>query len=103
MKMRGKTSTFDHKADRGNTLTKHFCPRCGSPMYTENEIRPTMIGLRAGVINELAVIVLAEQRQAIPRLFNSCRAVRRFVYPFFGTSRLTDTISMGSPQRSRGR
>lgn len=52
MKMTGKTSTYQHKADSGNILTKHFCPRCGSPMYTENEIRPTMIGLRAGVINE---------------------------------------------------
>lgn len=50
--MTGKTSSFDHKADSGNTLTKHFCGNCGCPTYVENEVRPTVVGLRAGIINE---------------------------------------------------
>lgn len=52
VKLTGKVSSYDHKADSGNVLTKHFCGNCGCPMYTENEVRPTMVGLRAGVINE---------------------------------------------------
>ncbi len=52
VKITGKVSKFDHKVETGNVLTKHFCPHCGSQMFGTNEARPTMIGLRAGSINE---------------------------------------------------
>lgn len=56
VKITGKTSTFDHKVDSGNVLTKHFCPRCGSQMFGENAARPTSIGLRGGTINEQELV-----------------------------------------------
>jgi hypothetical protein len=52
VKITGRTGTFEHSVDNGNVLTKHFCARCGSQMFGENSARPTMIGLRAGTINE---------------------------------------------------
>jgi len=56
VKLTGKTSSYQHTADSGNVLTKHFCGQCGSPSYTENELRPTMIGIRAGIIAEHDVV-----------------------------------------------
>ncbi len=48
VKIEGETKTFDHVSDRGTKMTKHFCPNCGSPLFSTSEARPTMIGLRAG-------------------------------------------------------
>lgn len=48
----GKVKSFDHKVESGNTLSKQFCPRCGSQMFGKNAARPTSLALRAGSINE---------------------------------------------------
>ena len=48
----GEVKTFDHVVDSGNTLTKHFCPKCGSQLFTANQARPDSIGIRAGTLNE---------------------------------------------------
>ena len=48
IRIEGETKSFDHVSDRGTKMTKRFCPTCGSPMFTESEARPTMIGIRAG-------------------------------------------------------
>lgn len=48
----GSVKTFDHVVDSGSTLTKTFCPKCGSQLFTENEARPGSIGIRAGTLNE---------------------------------------------------
>lgn len=52
VKIEGETKSFDHVSDRGTKMTKHFCPNCGSPMFTTSEGRPTMIGLRAGSLSD---------------------------------------------------
>ena len=44
----GKTSSFAVKAESGNTLTRHFCPTCGSRVFATNSGRPGMIVLPAG-------------------------------------------------------
>jgi len=44
IKVTGNLKTFDHVVDSGNTLTKHFCPTCGSQMYT--------LGIRAGTLDD---------------------------------------------------
>lgn len=52
VKISGETQRFEHKVDSGNTLSKDFCPNCGSQMFGGNPARPGVIGLRAGSINE---------------------------------------------------
>jgi len=52
VRVTGKLHDFHHKVDSGNTLSKHFCPNCGSQMFTKNPKREGIIGLRAGSINE---------------------------------------------------
>ena len=48
----GEMKSFDHGADSGNTLTKHFCPQCGSAMFGTSVGRPENIAIRGGQINE---------------------------------------------------
>ena len=52
VKISGETHEFDHKADSGNTLTKAFCPTCGSQMFGQNSKFDHLMHLRAGSINE---------------------------------------------------
>ncbi len=44
----GKTQTHQSTADSGNTRTRHFCPTCGSRLFSENSKAPDMIGIGAG-------------------------------------------------------
>ena len=52
IKITGETKRFEHKVDSGNTLTKDFCPTCGSQMFGGNVGRPGMTAIKAGGINE---------------------------------------------------
>ena len=52
VRISGDIKAFDHDVDSGSILTKHFCPRCGSQMFTSNKSRPGMLGIRAGTIHE---------------------------------------------------
>ncbi len=44
----GETQTYDSIADSGSRRTRHFCPICGSRLFTENEKSPQVIGIAAG-------------------------------------------------------
>jgi hypothetical protein len=48
----GETSSFAVKADSGNTLTRHFCPTCGSRVFATNTGRPGMIVLAEGTFDD---------------------------------------------------
>lgn len=52
IKVTGEPSTFDHTADSGNVLTKVFCNKCGSQLMGKNTMRPGVIGIRAGSIDQ---------------------------------------------------
>lgn len=56
VKITGETKRFEHKVDSGNTLTKDFCPNCGSQMFGGNVGRPGMTALKAGSVNEKHLI-----------------------------------------------
>jgi hypothetical protein len=49
---KGKPASFEHRSDRGSTMTKYFCPRCGSQMFTSNSANPARRGVRVGVIED---------------------------------------------------
>jgi Uncharacterized conserved protein len=34
--LKGSTEAFDLKADSGHTVSRHFCPRCGTPLLKES-------------------------------------------------------------------
>jgi hypothetical protein len=47
----GELKTFVSKADSGNTMTRGFCPSCGTPVTSASSARPEMIILRAGTLD----------------------------------------------------
>ncbi|MEM6383941.1 MAG: GFA family protein [Pseudomonadota bacterium] len=48
----GKAQTFDHPADSGNIMTKHFCAACGSQLFNANSGRPQIVVIRAGSLDD---------------------------------------------------
>ena len=48
----GQTATFATKADSGNINTRHFCPTCGSRLFSENSARPGIINVTAGSVDD---------------------------------------------------
>ena len=48
----GKPKRYSAVADSGRTLHRHFCPDCGSPLYSVREQMPEMIVVRAGSLDD---------------------------------------------------
>lgn len=48
----GETKTFNHSADSGSTMTKHFCCHCGSQLFGTNSARPERIHIKVGTIDD---------------------------------------------------
>ncbi len=49
---KGETATYEHKSDTGNVMTKHFCGKCGSQLFSENGAHPERRGIRVGTIDD---------------------------------------------------
>ena len=52
----GATSGFTKLADSGNELTRHFCPQCGSPIFTSSPRHPGHVYVKAGTLDDPAVV-----------------------------------------------
>jgi hypothetical protein len=48
----GKLSDYSCAADSGNVMHRRFCPVCGTPMFSEAEVRPHLIFVRAGTLDD---------------------------------------------------
>ena len=51
----GKVSDYRSVADSGNVMHRRFCPRCGTPMFSEAESRPHLIFVRAGTLDNTSL------------------------------------------------
>lgn len=47
----GEPRRFTKVADSGRTLHRFFCADCGSPIYSQREVMPEMMTLRAGTLD----------------------------------------------------
>ncbi len=52
LKITGEMRSYEHESDRGNTMTKHFCPTCGSHMFGSNSKTPERRAVWVGVIDD---------------------------------------------------
>jgi hypothetical protein len=52
LQITGETRSYEHESDRGNTMTKHFCPTCGSHMFGSNSKTPERCAVWVGVIDD---------------------------------------------------
>ncbi len=48
----GALSDYASHAASGNAMHRCFCPRCGTPMFSEAESRPHLIFVRAGTLDD---------------------------------------------------
>ena len=54
--VKGTPRGFTKIGDSGNALTRHFCPECGSPLYTSSPRHPEFFYLKAGCLDDPAVV-----------------------------------------------
>lgn len=52
VKITGNTSTHESPSDSGNIRTRHFCPTCGSRLFSDNAKTPAVIGIAVGAFDE---------------------------------------------------
>ena len=52
----GEVSSYSHISDSGSTMTKRFCPNCGSLLVGSNSAKPNVVSIRAGTVDQLALI-----------------------------------------------
>ena len=52
----GSFSSYTHTSDSGSTMTKRFCPNCGSLLFGKNSAKPNVISIRAGTVDQVEVI-----------------------------------------------
>lgn len=52
VKVEGALSDYASRADSGNLMHRHFCPTCGTPVFTQSEARLHFMGVRAGTIDD---------------------------------------------------
>jgi hypothetical protein len=54
VKLEGKASHWEKRADSGNVVTRAFCPTCGSPVYSLNSGMPQLFFAKAASLDEPA-------------------------------------------------
>jgi hypothetical protein len=52
MSITGETRDFVSVADSGNTMHRRFCPTCGTHLFSQAEIRPHLIFVRVGTLDD---------------------------------------------------
>ncbi|WP_336335693.1 GFA family protein [Pseudomonas putida] len=53
VELRGATRVFVDQGDSGLPSYRHFCPNCGSPVFTKAENLPGMVIVKAGAVDSL--------------------------------------------------
>lgn len=48
----GETHDYQSVAESGNVMHRRFCPKCGTPLFSEAEARPHLIFVRAGTLDD---------------------------------------------------
>ena len=48
----GETHSYDSTTDSGSTVTRHFCPICGSRLFGSNSASENIIGISVGTLDD---------------------------------------------------
>jgi hypothetical protein len=52
----GAAKSFTKRGDSGAELTRHFCPECGSPLFTNSQRHPEYIYVKAGAFDDPLIV-----------------------------------------------
>jgi hypothetical protein len=61
----GSPKGFMKRGDSGRELTRHFCPNCGSPLFTSSPEHPDHIYVKAGTFDNPSVVRPTHQNWAV--------------------------------------
>lgn len=50
--IRGATKAFTVEAESGNTVTRRFCPECGTPLFSEISMNPDLFVVKQGTFDD---------------------------------------------------
>ena len=53
---KGSPKGFTKHGESGSELTRHFCPDCGSPIYTSSPKHPEYVYVKAGSLDDPAIV-----------------------------------------------
>jgi hypothetical protein len=48
----GELRDYRSVADSGNVMHRHFCPHCGTHLFSEAEVRPHLVFVRVGTLDD---------------------------------------------------
>jgi hypothetical protein len=54
--VKGALSLFEYDADSGNQMKRHFCGKCGSPIYSESSGNEAVVVIRVGSLDDPAKV-----------------------------------------------
>lgn len=54
--LEGKTSSYRYTGDSGNPVTRHFCPGCGAPLFSDVAVMPELWFVRAASLDDPALV-----------------------------------------------
>lgn len=54
--VQGATATYQYTGDSGQPVIRHFCPSCGSPLFTDVTVVPDLKFIRAASLDNPAQI-----------------------------------------------
>ena len=52
----GELSDYRSVADSGNMMHRRFCPVCGTQLFSEAEVRPHLIFVRSGTLDDREIV-----------------------------------------------
>ena len=52
LQVSGKPSIYSTTGDSGKTVNRHFCGDCGSPIYSQADMLPGVLLLKAGTLED---------------------------------------------------
>lgn len=52
VQLSGNTSSFESKGDSGQAVVRHFCPNCGSPLFSHVEVLSDLIFMRIASLDD---------------------------------------------------
>lgn len=57
--LQGGTATYRYTGDSGNPVLRHFCPQCGSPLFSDVAVLPDLWFVRAVSLDEPGAVTPA--------------------------------------------
>ena len=50
----GETKVYDDNGDSGQSVWRHFCPNCGSPIISRIAVMPGVVMVKAGTLDDMS-------------------------------------------------